>query len=233
MTIREDVTTREPANTGAANAAIGFAAMPALRALPAMRSLPVLADLRTHPVLHTLPAKAVATVRDSHARIRSTVENWLARLPTMEAIMRSARREALCFLRDNGFAPLAGLFVLSPRLAWAMMLPFALTCLFGIFIFGVELVLVCALGLFFAMLVANDAARRLQEEARSRKPRGIAVTDMTATDTVAIDMAAINMSAIDIAAPETAAHGIEVTREETGAFETGSALRGHEIRKEV
>jgi hypothetical protein len=217
MTIREDVTTREPANTGAANAAIGFAAMPALRALP------VLADLRTHPVLHTLPAKAVATVRESHARIRSTVRNWLARLPTMEAIMRSARREALCFLRDNGFAPLAGLFVLSPRLAWAMMLPFALTCLFGIFIFGVELVLVCALGLFFAMLVANDAARRLQEEARARKPRGIAVSDMTAIDTVAIDM-----SAIDIAAPETAARGIEVMGDETG-----SALRGHEIRKEV
>ena len=168
MTIREDVTTRDAANPGTANAAISLAAM------PAFRTLPVLADLRTHPVLHTLPAKAVATARTSHGRILTAVRGWIARLPTKEAILRSARREALCFLRDNGFAPLAGLFALSPRLAWAMVLPFALTCLFGIFIFGIELVLVCALGLFFAMLVANDAARRLQEEARSRQKRGIA-----------------------------------------------------------
>ena len=176
MTIREDVTTREAARA------------PALVTMPAFRTMPALADLRRHPVLGSLPERAAASAthlgcaardlqvrfrdlqerfRDTQVRFRTRMRAWIDGLPTMQAIGRKARRESLLFLRDNGFAPLAGLFALSPRLAWAMVLPFAMTSLFGIFIFGIELVLVSALGLFFAFLVANDAARRLQEEAKA------------------------------------------------------------------
>lgn len=183
MTIREDVTTREAARA------------PALVTMPAFRTMPALADLRRHPVLGSLPERAAASAthlgcaardlqerfrdlqerfrdlqgrfRDLQGRFRTRMRAWIDGLPTMQAIGRKARRETLLFLRDNGFAPLAGLFALSPRLAWAMVLPFAMTSLFGIFIFGIELVLVSALGLFFAFLVANDAARRLQEEAKA------------------------------------------------------------------
>ncbi len=169
MTIREDVTTREAARA------------PALVTMPAFRTMPALADLRRHPVLGSLPERAAASAthlgcaardlqvrfRDLQGRFRTRMRAWIDGLPTMQAIGRKARRESLLFLRDNGFAPLAGLFALSPRLAWAMVLPFAMTSLFGIFIFGIELVLVSALGLFFAFLVANDAARRLQEEAKA------------------------------------------------------------------
>ena len=176
MTIREDVTTREAARA------------PALVTMPAFRTMPALADLRRHPVLGSLPERAAASAthlgcaardlqerfrdlqgrfRDTQVRFRTRMRAWIDGLPTMQAIGRKARRETLLFLRDNGFAPLAGLFALSPRLAWAMVLPFAMTSLFGIFIFGIELVLVSALGLFFAFLIANDAARRLQEEAKA------------------------------------------------------------------
>ena len=176
MTIREDVTTREAARA------------PALVTMPAFHTMPALADLRRHPVLGSLPERAAASAthlgcaardlqvrfrdlqerfRDLQGRFRTRMRAWIDGLPTMQAIGRKARRESLLFLRDNGFAPLAGLFALSPRLAWAMVLPFAMTSLFGIFIFGIELVLVSALGLFFAFLVANDAARRLQEEAKA------------------------------------------------------------------
>ncbi len=169
MTIREDVTTREAARA------------PALVTMPAFRTMPALADLRRHPVLGSLPERAAASAthlgcaardlqvrfRDLQGRFRTRMRAWIDGLPTMQAIGRKARRETLLFLRDNGFAPLAGLFALAPRLAWAMVLPFAMTSLFGIFIFGIELVLVSALGLFFAFLVANDAARRLQEEAKA------------------------------------------------------------------
>jgi len=164
MTIREDVSTRETTRA------------PALVTIPAFRALPAIVGLRAHPVVKTLPEKVVAgtkgfaeTARHLHGRLRCGLRSCIDALPSMQAIGRAARRETLLFLRDNGFAPLAGLFALSPRLAWAMVLPFAMTSLFGIFIFGVELVLVSALGLFFAFLVANDAARRLQEEAKADK----------------------------------------------------------------
>ena len=163
MTIREDVTTGETTRT------------PALVAMPALRALPERFDLRRYPLVQTVPARAVAEAKGvadlarrlagrAHTGLRARIDA----LPSLQAIGRAARREGLLFLRDNGFAPLAGLFALSPRLAWAMVLPFAVTSLFGIFIFGIELVLVSALGLFFACLVANDAARRLQEEAKLR-----------------------------------------------------------------
>lgn len=161
MTIREDVTTGETTRT------------PALVAMPALRALPVHFDLRRYPVVQTVPARAITgaksvadLARRLAGRVHASLRARIDALPSLQAIGRAARREALLFLRDNGFAPLAGLFALSPRLAWAMALPFAVTSLFGIFIFGIELVLVSALGLFFACLVANDAARRLQEEAK-------------------------------------------------------------------
>jgi hypothetical protein len=164
MTIREDMSTRETTRA------------PALVTMPAFRALPAIAGLRAHPVVKTLPDKVVAgtkgvaqTARDLHGRLHCGLRSCIDALPSVQAIGRAARRETLLFLRDNGFAPLAGLFALSPRLAWAMVLPFAMTSLFGIFIFGIELVLVSALGLFFACLVANDAARRLQEEAMTQK----------------------------------------------------------------
>lgn len=164
MTIRENVSTREATRA------------PALVSMPAFRALPALADPRTHPVLRSLSEKSAASatgtaaaMRHLHGRVRAGLDSCLDALPTMQMIRRAARRESLIFLRDNGFEPLASLFALSPRLAWAITLPFGMTSLFGIFIFGIELVLVSALGLFFAFLVANDAARRLQEGTTTRK----------------------------------------------------------------
>lgn len=90
-------------------------------------------------------------------------------LPTRSALSRSLQARLLGFLRENGFKPLVDLFTLSPRLAAAFAIPFGVTSLFGVLSFGMEAVLVALLGTFFALVFANDAARRLLSDARSRE----------------------------------------------------------------
>jgi hypothetical protein len=104
---------------------------------------------------------------------RIGVEPGLLRqyLPKPNAFSRAIHGRVLGFLRENGFKPLVELFTLSPRLGAAFAIPFALTSLFGILSFGMEAVLIAALGSFFALIAANDAAERLLKAATNRENR--------------------------------------------------------------
>lgn len=126
-----------------------------------------------------LSPQNLQTVRDAArnltrevARLRVEPQSLRVRLPEPRAVSRDLLGGALGFLRENGFRPLVDLFTLSPRLAVAFAIPFVVTSLFGVLSFGVEAVLIAALGSFFALVAVNDAARHLVSDARSREEAG-------------------------------------------------------------